>query len=109
MKIIDHSSGFLYLVSHFGVTGTKDKLQKITIETIKRILPYTSGRIPLAVGFGISKPEHVRTVISTGAQGAIMGSAFVKIIDEHQNNIEEIEKEIERRTSIFKTATRRVK
>jgi tryptophan synthase alpha chain len=109
MKIIDHSSGFLYLVSHFGVTGTKDELQKITLETIKRMLPYTSGRIPLAVGFGISKPEHVRTIISTGAQGAIIGSAFVKIIDEYQYDIEGIEKEIERKTSSFKAATRGVK
>jgi len=82
-KIIKHSSGFLYLVSHFGVTGTRKKIQDSTIKLIKKILPKTSNKIPLAVGFGISNPEHAKLIIQSGAQGAIVGSAFVKIIDEN--------------------------
>ncbi|MBE3116972.1 tryptophan synthase subunit alpha, partial [Candidatus Bathyarchaeota archaeon] len=49
-KIVDFSSGFLYLVSHFGVTGAKTTVEDSTVELIKRVLPFTAGKIPLAVG-----------------------------------------------------------
>ena len=58
-KIVECSSGFLYLVSHFGVTGAQAAIEDSTIQLVKRVLPFTSGKIPLAVGFGVSKPEHV--------------------------------------------------
>jgi len=45
-RIIDYTSGFLYLVSVFGVTGARERLQHMTLQQIKRILPYTSGRVP---------------------------------------------------------------
>jgi tryptophan synthase alpha chain len=94
-RIVECTSGFLYLVSHFGVTGEKNTLENSTIHTLKKVLPYTIGRIPLAVGFGISKPEHVRLIIENGADGAIVGSAFVSIIERNLGNkakaIEEIE------------------
>lgn len=83
-RILNYTSGFLYLVSVFGVTGARENLQQITLQQIKKILPYTSGRIPLAVGFGISKPEHARAVIESGADGAIVGSEFVNIIQRNQ-------------------------
>ena len=60
-KIVECSSGFLYLVSHFGVTGAQSAVEDSTIQLVKRVLPFTSGKIPLAVGFGVSKPEHVAT------------------------------------------------
>src|SRR5512139_2544452 len=56
-RIVDCSSGFVYLVSHFGVTGARSAVRDSTIELVKRVLPFTRGRIPLAVGFGVSKPE----------------------------------------------------
>ena len=40
----------------------------------------------MAVGFGISKPEHVRNAISAGVDGVIVGSRFVKVIEENLNN-----------------------
>jgi len=40
------------------------------------------GEIPLAVGFGISKPEHVKKILSLGVDGVIVGSKFVKLIEE---------------------------
>lgn len=90
--IIEYTSGFLYLVSLYGVTGIRTHLQNLTLQTITRILPYTKGKIPLAVGFGISEPEHVRTVIQSGAEGVIVGSAFVKIIEKTHDRDKLIEK-----------------
>ncbi|MEM3712443.1 MAG: tryptophan synthase subunit alpha [Thermoproteota archaeon] len=86
-KILKMTSGFLYLISVFGVTGMRDHVSQLTIQTVKRLHPYTVNRIPLAVGFGISKPEHVKSVISCGADGAIVGSAFVKFIGEKYSDL----------------------
>lgn len=107
-KIVASTSGFLYLVSVFGVTGVREKVQELTVQTIKKIHSYTSGRVPLAVGFGISKPEHVEAVISSGAEGAIVGSAFVNIIAKNQGNIPQLLAGIEEKTRKLKEATRRL-
>jgi tryptophan synthase alpha chain len=79
-RIVGCSSGFLYLVSHFGVTGAKTTVEASTFQFIKRVVPFTKGKIPLSVGFGISKPEHIRQIIAGGADAAIVGSAFINII-----------------------------
>jgi len=105
-KIIDYTSGFLYLVSLFGVTGAREKVQDLTIQQIKKFLPYTKGRIPLAVGFGISKPEHVKVVIGSGADGAIVGSAFVNIIHKNQVKIPKMLEEIEQYAHKLKEVTK---
>jgi tryptophan synthase alpha chain len=94
-KIVNCSSGFLYLVSRFGVTGTKSAFQDSTIQLVKRILPFTRGRIPLAVGFGISKPEHARCIIGAGADGVIVGSAFVDAVSRNLWNPRKMVEEIE--------------
>src|SRR5690606_39261487 len=70
-KIVNASSGLLYLVSHFGVTGAKTTVEDSTVHLIKRVKPFTEGKVPLAVGFGISKPEHVQRVVAAGADAAI--------------------------------------
>jgi tryptophan synthase alpha chain len=57
-KIIEYTSGFLYLVSLFGVTGARKKLKKSTLKLVESFLPYTIKRIPIAVGFGIS--QHIK-------------------------------------------------
>lgn len=89
-KILEYTSGFLYLVSIFGVTGARDKLQDLTIRLIKKSVRITHRRIPLAVGFGISKPEHVKAVIQNGADAAIVGSGFVRIIETKRGNEEKM-------------------
>ncbi len=107
-KIVAASSGFLYLVSHFGVTGSRTTVQASTVRLIKRVLPYTSGKIPLAVGFGISKPEHVTRIIASGADAAIVGSAFVNIIKSSPDQsivlrqLEETAKELKAATKLAK-------
>jgi tryptophan synthase alpha chain len=93
-RIVASSSGFLYLISHFGVTGERDKIEDSTIQLIKRVLPYTKGRVPLAVGFGISKPEHARRIIEAGADAVIVGSAFVNVVQENAGGMKKTVAEI---------------
>ncbi len=105
-RIIAASSGFLYLVSHFGVTGTQKAIEDSTIQLIKRVKPFTSGRIPLAVGFGISKPEHIKRIVEAGADATIVGSAFVNIIQKNSQNTKKILTELEALATQLKSATK---
>jgi len=106
-KIVGCTSGFLYLVSHFGVTGERATLEDSTVQLIKKVRPYTAGRVPLAVGFGVSKPEHSRYIIDAGADGVIVGSAFVNIVHEHQGDVGRMLEEIEKTAHKLKEATKR--
>jgi len=105
-KIVERTSGFLYLVSHFGVTGAQPAVEDSTIQLVKRVLPLTSGKIPLAVGFGVSKPEQVTQIIGAGADGVIVGSAFINIIKAHQENIDILLKKLQATASELKNATK---
>ena len=108
-KIVICSMGFLYLVSHYGVTGVKTTIEDSTVQLIKRVLPYTAGKIPLAVGFGISKPEHVERVITAGADAAIVGSAFINIIQNNSQNTSTMLKQLKSTAQELKTATKTMK
>lgn len=79
-KILDSTRGFVYLVSLLGVTGAREELSQTVKEVINRARKVAKREVPLAVGFGISSPKHVREVIASGASGAIVGSAIVNII-----------------------------
>jgi len=103
-RIIEFTSGFLYLVSVFGVTGVRERVQRLTIETVSRVKRFTENVIPLAVGFGLSKPEHVRLVLECGADAAIVGSAFIKIIE----GAKEVLMKVEEYARKLKEATRNV-
>ena len=70
--------GFIYLVSHFGVTGAKSAFDKSLFEYISRVKRQTS--LPLAVGFGISKREQVEALVGR-ADIAIVGSAIINEYD----------------------------
>ncbi len=76
--VAKHASGFLYYVSVTGVTGAREKLREDIDRHIKEIRQETD--LPVAVGFGISTPEHVRE-IATISDAAVVGSAIVKIIE----------------------------
>ena len=82
-KILTETTGYLYLVSMYGVTGIRTKIPKSAIALIKRYHTTVGNSLPLAVGFGISTPQHVKQVMKAGADGAIIGSAFVKIIEDN--------------------------
>jgi len=103
-KIIGKVKGFIYVVSRLGVTGARQDLQKGTLQLLKRIRPQT--KLPLCVGFGISKPEHVKEVCKSGADGAIVGSAIVKIIEKNLKNKKLMLKKIENYVKQLKEATK---
>lgn len=78
-KAGERGSGFLYCVSVTGVTGAREKLSDSLGEYIERIRSHTD--LPLAIGFGISKPEHVASVGEI-ADGAIVGAALIGALNE---------------------------
>jgi tryptophan synthase alpha chain len=104
-KIVAASSGFLYLVSRFGVTGAKSSIEDSTLQLIQRVQPFTAGKIPLAVGFGISHPEHVQRVLKAGADAAIVGSAFINIITKNQGKENFMLEELKLTAHSLKAAT----
>jgi tryptophan synthase alpha chain len=77
-RIVDASRGFTYLVSVTGVTGVRSRIEN-RVEGLVRQLK-ALGPTPVAVGFGISGPEQARQVRDWGADGAIVGSALVKVM-----------------------------
>jgi len=90
MKIISNNTkGFTYLVSVTGVTGERNKMEN-RVESLITKLKEISIK-PVAVGFGISSPEHIDRVRRWGADGVIIGSAFVKRISK-SNEIEVVDK-----------------
>ena len=72
-------SGFLYAISRLGVTGARDAIADGAEEMVRRIRAVSS--LPIALGFGISKPEQVREV-GQWADAAVVGSALVSVIAE---------------------------
>ena len=70
-------SGFLYAISRLGVTGARDVLAAGAQEMVERIRKVSD--LPIALGFGISKPDHVREV-GQWADAAVVGSALVDVI-----------------------------
>jgi tryptophan synthase alpha chain len=86
-KILQRGSGFIYLVSRLGVTGARDDVAGSTKELLSRV----NTDIPKAVGFGISTGEQAAEVRKAGADGVIVGSAFVRIIEEGTDVNERLE------------------
>lgn len=78
-RVASLSTGFFYLISRTGVTGERSEIAASAGPLIARARKATS--LPLAVGFGISRPEHVREVQSL-AEAAVVGSALVHAIEE---------------------------
>ena len=76
-RIASLSSGFIYYLSVSGITGERDQLPADLVANVER-LRSVSGQ-PVCVGFGISRPDHVRRVCAT-ADGAIVGSAIIRRI-----------------------------
>jgi tryptophan synthase alpha chain len=72
------TTGFLYLVSRTGVTGTRDALPAALPALVRRTRKFTA--LPVAVGFGISLPTHV-TVLGGIADAAVVGSALMAVVE----------------------------
>ena len=78
MQISTATTGFLYLVSRTGVTGTRDALPAELPALVRRARKFTP--LPIAVGFGISLPTHV-TVLGGIADAAVVGSALMAAVE----------------------------
>ncbi|MEM3551297.1 MAG: tryptophan synthase subunit alpha [Candidatus Bathyarchaeia archaeon] len=83
-KILAEASAFIYLIGLEGVTGSRIRGLKATLKLIKTVKEITDK--PLLVGFGVSKREHVETMVSGGADGVVVGSAYARIYAENLEN-----------------------
>lgn len=81
--IAQSTTGFVYCVSRTGVTGARAEMAPELQALLSRIRAATDK--PLCVGFGVSRPEHVRQVLEV-ADGAVIGSALVDFLDTHQGS-----------------------
>jgi tryptophan synthase alpha chain len=81
LKLIDSvSTGFVYYVAREGVTGAQADLPRALEEKLASLRRTLSN--PVAVGFGISKPEHMKSLAGK-ADGIVVGSALVRIVEEN--------------------------
>lgn len=78
--IAKEADGFIYLVSSLGVTGTRSEINTDLKSIVDVIRQNTS--VPCAIGFGISTPEQAKKMADI-ADGAIVGSAIIKIIEQY--------------------------
>lgn len=79
-RVAQLASGFIYYVSVTGVTGARENLAEMIDKNVARIKNATT--LPVGVGFGISKPVHIRSMLSF-VDAVIVGSAIIKIVEEH--------------------------
>ena len=100
--IVRHARGYLYLVAVLGVTGARKTVAPEALALLHRVRKHTD--LPLAIGFGISTPEHVKTCRDAGAEGVIVGSAIVDIVEKNLHDPAMMEKELRRYVSEMKNA-----
>ena len=87
--IAEHASGFIYAVSRAGVTGARAEMSAAAEKLVRRVRRFSE--LPVAVGFGISRPEHVADVWRY-ADAAVVGSAIVGEIENSKSPAEALEK-----------------
>ena len=78
--IAKEAKGFIYIVSSLGVTGTRTAITTDVASIVKVVKENTD--VPCAIGFGISNPEQAAKMAAS-ADGVIVGSAIVKLIEKH--------------------------
>jgi tryptophan synthase alpha chain len=78
-----YSTGFVYMVSRTGVTGERENLSQAVTPLIQTMRSITD--LPLAVGFGVSRPEHVAE-LGRQVEAVVVGSAFVRMIEAGLND-----------------------
>ena len=65
-KILKVTSGFLYLVSIFGTTGMQTKIQKYSLDAIKKTKRIVNKKLPIGIGFGVNSPKDAKKFLSAG-------------------------------------------
>lgn len=90
--IAEKTTGFIYTVSLLGITGARDSLSDRVGPLVAKLKSMTD--VPICVGFGISTPEHAKGVADAGADGVIIGSKVVKMIEDNLGDTEKIKSEV---------------
>jgi tryptophan synthase alpha chain len=80
-KITKNASGFLYLISMLGITGTKSADISENEKNLKNLREVSN--LPIVIGFGIQTPKQAKDFSETGADGVVIGSAIVKEINDN--------------------------
>lgn len=86
LKLVTSTSGFLYVVSVYGITGARNSFQKYTLNSIRAVKQVAGVKVPVAVGFGISRPAQAKSMIAAGAEAIIVGSAIINKISDPSSN-----------------------
>ena len=102
-ELASYGRGYTYLLSRAGVTGTETQATMPASTLIHQLKEYNAA--PTLLGFGISKPEHVKAAIESGAAGAISGSAIVQIIEKYQTEPEQLKQQLFNFVTNMKSAT----
>ena len=79
-RVAELSTGFVYAITRMGVTGAREQLSDAITPLVRRLRACTS--LPIAAGFGISRPEHL-TELAPLVDGVVVGSALVRCLEEH--------------------------
>ncbi|VVB52534.1 Tryptophan synthase alpha chain [uncultured archaeon] len=103
--VVQKAGGFIYAVSHLGTTGEKKAVNKELPEYVGRIKA-AKPKVPVAVGFGVTTPLHVKEVIASGADAAIVGSALVAIIQKNSQSKKKLAEELSDYTKKLKNAAK---
>ena len=84
--IAHRSGGFLYCVSLVGVTGARTTLPSTVNRLVRDIV--AESPVPVGVGFGVSRPAHVRALVKAGAHGVVAASALVDALGSSGTNVD---------------------
>ncbi|HUW42622.1 MAG TPA: tryptophan synthase subunit alpha [Thermoplasmata archaeon] len=101
--LLSKASGFVYAVSASGTTGVRNMLPSSAISTLQRISSKT--RLPVALGFGISQPEHVRAAVNAGAAAVVEGSKLISIYSDSPGDEQAALRKIEKHVAEMTSAT----
>ncbi|MBA2721049.1 MAG: tryptophan synthase subunit alpha [Chloroflexi bacterium] len=88
--VAERSGGFLYCVSLVGVTGARATLPPSVGKLVRQVR--AASPVPVAVGFGVSQPAHVRAIAKAGAAGVIVASALVDALGDDGTEVDRMER-----------------
>lgn len=104
-KILNVSTGFVYVVSVYGTTGMRNSFNEYTLTAIRNIKKLSLNKNNISVGFGISTPHHIKLMSNYGADAVIVGSALIKMINSNKDsNIIHLQNKLRNYVKSLKTA-----
>jgi len=93
-KILQYARGYLYLVAVLGVTGERNELDPEVLSLMQRVRETT--KLPIAVGFGISRRSQVQALEKAGVDGYIVGSGLIKVVEKNLGHNKRLLEELSR-------------